>query len=43
VGRQELIGSNCQRLAQALARQGRPAEGLPYQPVDKVSNILSGE
>ncbi|MEK7326450.1 MAG: tetratricopeptide repeat protein [Chloroflexota bacterium] len=24
------IGANCVRLAKALARQGRPAEGLPY-------------
>jgi tetratricopeptide (TPR) repeat protein len=30
VGRQELIGADCQQLAQALARQGRPHEGLPY-------------
>jgi tetratricopeptide (TPR) repeat protein len=30
VGRQQLIGSNCHRLAEAIARQGRPAEGLPY-------------
>lgn len=30
VGRQELIGSDCQRLAKALARQGRPQEGLPH-------------
>jgi len=30
VGRRELIGSNCWRLAKALARQGKPAEGLPF-------------
>ena len=30
VGRQELIGGDCQRLAEALARQGRTAEGLPH-------------
>jgi tetratricopeptide (TPR) repeat protein len=30
LGRSELIGSNCERLALALARQGRPADGLPY-------------
>jgi len=30
VGRQELIAEDCRRLAKALARQGRPAEGLPY-------------
>jgi tetratricopeptide (TPR) repeat protein len=30
VGRQGLIAANCQRLAQALARQGKKAEGLPY-------------
>ena len=29
-GRQELIGSDCWRLAKALARQGRPSFGLPY-------------
>jgi tetratricopeptide (TPR) repeat protein len=30
IRRIQLVGSSCQRLAQALARQGRPAEGLPY-------------
>jgi tetratricopeptide (TPR) repeat protein len=30
IGRQELIGLNCKRLAQSLVRQGRSAEGLPY-------------
>lgn len=30
VGRQELIASNCRRIAKALARQGNKAEGLPY-------------
>jgi tetratricopeptide (TPR) repeat protein len=30
VGRQELIGTDCRYLAKALARQGRPEEGLPY-------------
>jgi nucleoside phosphorylase/tetratricopeptide (TPR) repeat protein len=29
VGRKELIGANCCRLAKALARQGKPEEGLP--------------
>ena len=30
VGRQELIASNCHRLAKALVRQGKAAEALPY-------------
>jgi tetratricopeptide (TPR) repeat protein len=30
VGRLEIIGGNCRRLALALARQGRGIEGLPY-------------
>lgn len=30
VGRKELIGTNCSHLAKALARQGRPEEGLPH-------------
>jgi hypothetical protein len=30
VGRQELIAANCERLAEALAGQGKAAEGLPY-------------
>ena len=30
VGRQELIASNCRHLAQALVRQGKAAEALPY-------------
>jgi len=30
IGRQELIAINCQRLAQALVRQGKPAEAGPY-------------
>jgi nucleoside phosphorylase/tetratricopeptide (TPR) repeat protein len=30
VGRLELVGSNSRRLAEALARQGRAREGLPY-------------
>ncbi len=30
VGRVELIGDDCSRLANALARQGRAHEGLPY-------------
>jgi tetratricopeptide (TPR) repeat protein len=30
VGRMQLIASDCQRLAKALARQGRKSEALPY-------------
>jgi tetratricopeptide (TPR) repeat protein len=30
VGRQELIASNCQRIAKALVRQGKAAEARPY-------------
>jgi tetratricopeptide (TPR) repeat protein len=30
VGRKELIASDCRRLAEALARQGRKLEALPY-------------
>lgn len=30
LGRQEEIGSDCKRLAKALARQDRPLEALPY-------------
>jgi tetratricopeptide (TPR) repeat protein len=30
LGRLELVGANCRRLAIALARQGQPQEGLPY-------------
>ncbi|MCP4537880.1 MAG: tetratricopeptide repeat protein, partial [Chloroflexi bacterium] len=30
VGRQELVGEDCRIIAQALARQGRPNEGLDY-------------
>jgi tetratricopeptide (TPR) repeat protein len=30
IGRQELIATDCQHLAEALARQGKEAEGLPY-------------
>jgi tetratricopeptide (TPR) repeat protein len=30
VGRQEVIGGCCSSLARALARQGKPQEGLPY-------------
>ena len=30
LGRQELIASDCQRLAKALVRQGKPTEALPH-------------
>lgn len=30
IGRQEMIASDCRRLAMALARQGKKADGLPY-------------
>ena len=30
VGRQELIASDCRRLAKALVRQGKAAEALPH-------------
>lgn len=30
VGRQELIASNCSRIAKALASQGKGAERVPY-------------
>ena len=30
VGRQELIAVDCERLARALVRQGKPTEALPY-------------
>jgi tetratricopeptide (TPR) repeat protein len=30
IGRKELIGSNCHRIAKALVRQGRKTEALPY-------------
>jgi tetratricopeptide (TPR) repeat protein len=30
VGRRELVASDCWKLAKALARQGKPGEGLPF-------------
>jgi hypothetical protein len=30
LGRKELIGSDCWHLAKALARQGKPGDGLPF-------------
>ncbi len=30
LGRAELVGSDCYRIAEALLRQGRPAEALPF-------------
>jgi tetratricopeptide (TPR) repeat protein len=30
IGRQELIATNCEQIAKALARQGQPQEGLSY-------------
>jgi len=30
VGRQQLIASNCHRIAKALVRPGQAAEALPY-------------
>jgi tetratricopeptide (TPR) repeat protein len=43
VGRQELIADNCQRIAEALAPQGKKAEGLPYarRPVDIYTKLGS--
>jgi tetratricopeptide (TPR) repeat protein len=41
VGRIEMIGANCSRLAEALAQQGRPSEGLPYirRAIEIFSNL----
>jgi tetratricopeptide (TPR) repeat protein len=43
VGRQELIASNCRCIAEALARQEKKAEGLPYarRAVDIYTKLAS--
>ncbi len=45
VGHQQLIASNCRRIAEALAPQGRNAEGLPYarRAVDIYAKLGSPE